>query len=207
MGKKNKGFNPNKQKPMQPSFFMQQRQKNGNNWLNLVSTDFIRKNALRVFSDLAYGSINPDTEYFNFLNYDFSYNLMLAAHDNARYCYTVYMGLYNNPMVMEDADMGRIMQEHYDRYILYNSIVAHLNNLLNDISFNNGGLVRFHLQNMVSDIRWKKSAFKGYFITLPKEQDQKYVKKERRETNYDYRACKDDSGERGFFAESNSIDL
>lgn len=207
MGKKNK-FNPTKPKKMQPSFFMQQRQKNGDGWLNLVSPEFIRKNALRIFSDLAYGSINPDYEYQYFMNYDFVYNLTLSAYDNSKYCYTSYIGLANNPMTYQDQDMLRIMQEHYDRYVLFNTIVSHLNNLLNDLSLNNGALVRFYLQTMVADIRWKKNAFRGYFITVPKEQDKKkYVNNERRQVKNDYGFSKDDSGERGFFAQSNSVDL
>lgn len=207
MGKKNKGFNPNKPKQMQPSFFMQQRQKNGEGWLALVSPDFIRKNALRIFSDLAYGSINPDKEFYYFLNYDFVYNLASASADNAKYCYTSYIGLSGNPFTYQDQDMLKIMNEHYDRYILFNSITSHLNNILNDVTFNNGNFVRFYLQTMVADIRYKKNAFKGYFITVPKEQDKSYIKRERRQMRNDQRFSKDDSGERGFFAESNSANL
>lgn len=202
MGKKNKG-NPVKQKKQQPSFFMQMRQKNGDAWLNNVSTEFIRKNALRIFRDLAYGAINPDYEYQYFMNYDFTFNLAQAAYDNARYCYVSYIGLYGNPYTATDLEMQKIMQEHYDRYILFNTIGTHLNNLLNDISFNNGVLVRYFLQQMVAEIRWKKNAFAGYFITIPKEQDKNYVKRERRLNNYDSRISKDDSGERGFFAKPN----
>lgn len=201
MGKKNKG-NPIKQKKQQPSFFMQMRQKNGESWLNFASTDFIRKNALRIFRDLAYGAINTDYEYQYFMNYDFTYNLAQAAYDNAKYCYVSYIGLYNNPMVVADPEMQKIMQEHYDRYMLFNTIVLHLNNLLNDLSFNNGALVRYYLQQMVAEIRWKKNAFNGYFITVPKEQDRNYVKRERRQRN-DYGNGKDDSGERGFFSKPN----
>lgn len=209
MGKKHKkgGFNPNKSNQLQPSLFMQMRQKNGDSWLNLVSTDFIRKNALRIFKDLAYGNVNTDYEYQYFMNYDFTYNLAQSAYDNAKYCYSSYIGLYNSPITYQDPDMMKIMQEHYDRFLLFNCIVSHLNNILNDVSFNNGALVRFYLQTMVADIRWKKNAFKGYFITIPKEQDTKYVKKERRQVNNDYRFNKDDSGERGFFAQSDSSNM
>lgn len=204
MGKKNKGGNnPLKPKQQQPSFFMQMRQKYGDSWLNMVNTEFIRKNAMRIFKDMAYGSINVDYEFKYFLNYDFTYNLCLSAADNAKYCYMTYIGLLNNPMTAYDKDLSRTMQEHYDRFNLFNTIVIHLNSVLSDISINNGTLVRYYLQELVANIRWKKAAFNGYFITVPKEQDKSYIKRERRSNRNGSEFSKDDSGERGFFAQSN----
>ena len=60
-----KGNNPLKPRPLPPSFFMQQRQRNGEYWMNFVSTEFIRKNANRIFKDLATGAANVDYEYTN----------------------------------------------------------------------------------------------------------------------------------------------
>lgn len=197
-----KGKSPIKINKPQPSFFMQQRQKNGDGWLNLVSTEFIRKNAMRIFKDLATGAANTEYEYQYFLNKDFVYNLNVAAYDNASYSYACYVGLKtyleSNPA---DQNMARIMQEHLDRYNLYNSIVMYLNSIYQDVTYQNGTLVKYYLQQMVADIRWKKNAFNGYFITLPKDYDTNYVKKERRFINNDNRMYQDDSGQRGFFAE------
>lgn len=200
-----KGKSPIKINKPQPSFFMQQRQKNGDGWLNFVSTEFIRKNAMRIFKDLATGAANTEYEYQYFLNKDFVYNLNVAAYDNASYSYACYIGLktYLENNNQPDQNMARIMQEHLDRYNLYNSIVMYLNSIYQDVTYQNGTLVKYYLQQMVADIRWKKNAFNGYFITLPKDYDANYVKKERRVINNDNRMYQDDSGQRGFFSEPN----
>lgn len=197
---KNNNKNPLKPKPQQPSFFMVQRQKYGENWLALVNTEYIRKNALKIFRDLAYGSANIEVEYKYFMNHDFTYNLAEAAYDNAKYCYACYVGLSSNPTVLSDNYMVKIAQEHYDRYQVFNTIVMHLNSILKDNSCSNSTLVRYYLQEMVAAIRWKKVAFNnGYFITLPKEQDKAYVRQERRQHNDGCKNYQDDSGLRGFF--------
>ena len=155
-----KGKSPIKINKPQPSFFMQQRQKNGDGWLNFVSTEFIRKNAMRIFKDLATGAANTEYEYQYFLNKDFVYNLNVAAYDNASYSYACYIGLktYLENNNQPDQNMARIMQEHLDRYNLYNSIVMYLNSIYQDVTYQNGTLVKYYLQQMVADIRWKKNA-------------------------------------------------
>ena len=67
MGKNNNNKSPLKQKPQQPSFFMMQRQKFGEDWLNRVNSEYIRKNALKIFRDLAYGAANIEVEWFETL--------------------------------------------------------------------------------------------------------------------------------------------
>lgn len=208
MGKNNNNKNPLKQKPQQPSFFMMQRQKFGEDWLNRVNSEYIRKNALKIFKDLAYGAANIEVEYKYFMNHDFTYNLAEAAYDNAKYCYACYVGLSSNPAALADAYMVKIAQEHYDRYQVFNTIVMHLNGILKDNACSNSTLVRYYLQEMVAAIRWKKVAFNnGYFITLPKEHDKAYVKQERRQYNDGYKSYQDDSGLKGFFKQPDQTNL
>lgn len=202
---KGKG-NPLKPRPLQPSFFMQQRQKNGDYWLNMVSTEFIRKNAMRIFKDLATGAANVDVEYQYFLNYDFTYNLAVAASDNANYNRICYLGICNSPVPV-DKEMVRIANDQLEKFNVYNMIVSYMNSILQDLTFNGGMLCRYYLQELVASIRYKRNIFNGNFITLAKEYDRKNVKLERRSRNYDDRIDQDDSGTEGFFAKSNETNL
>ena len=202
---KGKG-NPIKPRPMQPSFFMQQRQKNGEYWLNMVSTEFIRKNAMRIFKDLSTGAANVDYEYKYFLNCDFTYNLAVAAHDNAVYNYTCYQGLCNSPAPL-DKDMVRVANDQLEKYKIYNMIVSYMNYILQDNTFNNGTFCRYYLQELVANIRYKRNIFNGSFVTLPKDYDRNNVKVERRQYNHDTTISQDDSGIRGFHEKSNEVNL
>lgn len=182
---KGKG-NPLKPRPMQPSFFMQQRQKNGANWMNFVSTEFIRKNANRIFKDLATGAANVDYEYVNFLNNDFTYNLALAASENAKYNYISYMGICNTPVPV-DKDMIRVANDQFQKFQVYNIIVDFMNCILKDNTYNNGTLCRYYLQELVAAIRYRRNVFNGNYVTIVDDNDRKNLKIERRIKNYDQR--------------------
>lgn len=201
-----KGNNPLKPRPLPPSFFMQQRQRNGDNWMNFVSTEFIRKNANRIFKDLATGAANVNYEYTNFLNYSFTYNLREAAAENARYNYISYMGICNSPVPV-DKDMIRVANDQWDKYQVYNIIVGFMNYILNDNTYNNGMLCRYYLQELVAAIRYKRYVFNGNYVTISDENDRQQLKLERRIRNYDQGFDQDNSGIRGFFAKSNETNL
>jgi hypothetical protein len=192
---KNKGGG-NKQRPPQPSFFVQQQQKLGTGFMNRINTEFVRKNALKIFKDLACGAINPDTDCEYFAQYDFTYNLAIAANDNAKYRYYIWVGLTNNPQYQYDAEMQRVAAEVYDQMNTYNTIVIHLNNILQDITMSNGVYIRFYLQQLIAEIRWKRNAFNGLFVTLSQEDD-KLVRQKRRQIQNDQGYGNED--ERGFF--------
>ena len=180
MGKKNKGGN---NRPQRPSWFKQQEQRMGLDFLNKMHAEDIRKNSLKIFKDLAEGNINPDdaNKYFN--NYDFTYNLMIAAQDNLNYRMYVYQGLINNPQIQYDEQMQRVASEVNEQITAYNSILVHLNNILYNITMYNGMYTSYCLQQLIAGIRWKKNAFNGFFITLPRETDRRNKKPERRQIN------------------------
>ena len=173
-----KGF---KQKPPQPSFFKQQEQKYGVDFINRINTEFVRKNALKIFRDLACGAINPDKDYVYFNVYDFTYNLFLAANDNAKYNWCCYHGLSTSQYAQQDIEMQKIAASHFEHYNVYTSICSHLNNILYNITYYDGVYTRFHLDQLIAQIRWSRNVFNGYFITIGKDSDRNYVKKERRQ--------------------------
>lgn len=178
MGKKHKG-GQNKQPRI--SFLKQQEQRLGTGFLNRLTAEDIRKNALKIFRDLADGNmdINEVEQYFN--QADFTYNLLEAAKDNLNYRNYVYMGLINHPQLPYDANMQRVANELADQITTYNSIVVHLNNILYNISLYNGVYTRYYLQELMSEIRWRKNTFNGFFITLPKDSDKRRIRQERRQ--------------------------
>ena len=152
MGKKNKGGG---QKPPKISFLKQQEQRLGPGFLNKLNSEDIRKNALRIFKDLAEGAMDPNEneQYFN--QTDFVYNLLMAAQDNYNYRLYVYQGLISNPNIQFDQEMQRVASEVLDQSNTYMAIGVHLNNILNNITMFNGVYTRFYLQQLISDIRWK----------------------------------------------------
>lgn len=191
---KNKGH---KQKPPQLSFFKQQEQKYGSSFINQINTEFIRKNSLKIFRDLAYGAINPDVDYVYFNVYDFTYNLLISAQDNAKYNYYCYHGLSLSPYLQNDITMQKIMAGHLDHYNVYVSICTHLNNILQNITLYDGVYTRFYLQQLIAELRWTRNVFNGYFITIGRDSDRNYIKQERRQISNDKRFNNQSEG--GFF--------
>lgn len=178
MSKKHKG---GQNKQPKPSFLKQQEQRLGTGFLNRLNAEDIRKNALKIFRDLAEGNMDPNEveQYFN--QTDFTYNLLVAATDNLNYRNYVYSGLISNPQIQYDLEMQRVASEVADQIRTYQSIVGHLNNILYNISMYNGVYTRYYLQELISEIRWRKNTFNGFFITLPKESDKKRIRQERRQ--------------------------
>ena len=202
-----KGNNPLKPRPLPPSFFMQQRQRNGEYWMNFVSTEFIRKNANRIFKDLATGAANVDYEYTNFLNYTFTYNLREAAAENAKYNYTSHLGICYSPVPV-DNDMLRIANDQWEKCQVYNIIVYFMDCILNDVSYNKGLLCRYYLHELVANIRYKRNIFNGNYVTVTDEDNNKHcLNVERRIKNNDNGIDQDYSGVKGFFAKPNETHM
>ena len=198
MGKKHKG---GQNRQPRPSFLKQQEQRLGAGFLNRLNAEDIRKNALKIFRDLAEGNMDPNEveQYFN--QTDFTYNLLVAATDNLNYRNYVYTGLISNPNVQYDLEMQRVASEVADQIRTYQSIVSHLNNILYNISMYNGVYTRYYLQELISEIRWRKNTFNGFFITLPKDSDKKRIRQERRQIgDNDKRFSNPNEG--GFFNKS-----
>ncbi len=198
MGKKHKG---GQNRQPRPSFLKQQEQRLGAGFLNRLNAEDIRKNALKIFRDLAEGNMDPNEveQYFN--QTDFTYNLLVAATDNLNYRNYVYTGLISNPNIQYDLEMQRVASEVADQIRTYQSIVSHLNNILYNISMYNGVYTRYYLQELISEIRWRKNTFNGFFITLPKDSDKKRIRQERRQIgDNDKRFSNPNEG--GFFNKS-----
>ena len=200
MGKK--GFKAPK---VQPSFFQVQEQKLGIGFMNKLTAEFIQKNALKVFKDLASGSIRVENDYQYFNIQDFTYNLMVAAQNNARYNYYSYYGLISNPAYQNDVYMQRVATQHYENYLAFHSIELHLSNILNGIALQNGVFTRYYLHQMVAEIRNAKNSFNGYFITITDRDSNQRIKQERRELSHDKGV--DNQNQRGFFAKHNQGDM
>lgn len=198
MGKKHKG---GQNRQPRPSFLKQQEQRLGAGFLNRLNAEDIRKNALKIFRDLAEGNMDPNEveQYFN--QTDFTYNLLVAATDNLNYRNYVYTGLISNPNIQYDLEMQRVASEVADQIRTYQSIVSHLNNILYNISMYNGVYTRYYLQELISEIRWRKNTFNGFFINLPKDSDKKRIRQERRQIgDNDKRFSNPNEG--GFFNKS-----
>lgn len=198
MGKNKKGGM--KQRPPQPSFFQQQQQRLGVGFMNRLNTADIRKNALKILTDLAVGAINPDNAYEYFNQYDFTYNILVVAQDNLRYRQYIYIGLTNHPSYYQDTEMQRVGAELYDQIMTYTAVVTHLNNILQNITMYNGVYTRFYLQQLISEIRWKRNTFSSGIKLVINPQDNNYVRNKRRELPHDQGFNNQNEG--GFFNKS-----
>ena len=195
MGKNKKGGN--KQRPPQPSFFQQQQQKFGDGFMNQLNASDVKKNALKILTDLSVGAINPDAAYEYFNQYDFTYNILQVANDNLRYRQYIYLGLANYPSYQYDQEMQRVGAELYDQITTYTSVVNHLNNILQNITMYNGVYTRFLLQQMISEIRWRRNTFTNGIKLVINPQDDKYIRNKRRQLPHDKGFSNQDEG--GFF--------
>lgn len=195
MGKNKKGGN--KQRPPQPSFFQQQQQKFGDGFMNQLNASDVKKNALKILTDLSVGAINPDAAYEYFNQYDFTYNILQVANDNLRYRQYIYLGLVNYPSYQYDQEMQRVGAELYDQITTYTSVVNHLNNILQNITMYNGVYTRFLLQQMISEIRWRRNTFTNGIKLVINPQDDKYIRNKRRQLPHDKGFNNQDEG--GFF--------
>lgn len=203
MAKNKKGGN--KPRQPQPSFFQQQQQKLGVGFMNRLTTEDIRKNALKILTDLAVGAINPDNAYEYFNQYDFTYNILAVAQDNLKYRQYIYIGLTNHPMYYQDGEMQRVGSELYDQIMTYQSVVVHLNNILQNITMYGGIYTRFYLQQMVAEIRWKRNTFSTGIKLVINPQDNRHLKNKRRELPHDQGFNNQDEG--GFFNKPNQSNV
>lgn len=203
MGKKNKGNN-NQRKP-QPSFFQQQEQRYGIGFMNRTNTEEIRKNALKILTDLSVGAMNPDNVYEYFNQYDFTANVLAVAQDNLKYREYVYFGLTNNPIYMQDMEAQRVGAELWDQILTYRAVVVHLNNILQNITMYNGVYTRFYLQQMITEIRWKRNTFTNGIKLVIIPQDNRHVRNKRRELPNDKGFNNQSEG--GFFDKSSQNNM
>lgn len=203
MAKNKKGGN--KPRQPQPSFFQQQQQRLGVGFMNRLTTEDIRKNALKILTDLAVGAINPDNAYEYFNQYDFTYNILAVTQDNLKYRQYIYIGLTNHPMYYQDGEMQRVGAELYDQIMTYQSVVVHLNNILQNITMYGGIYTRFYLQQMVAEIRWKRNTFSTGIKLVINPQDNRHLKNKRRELPHDQGFNNQDEG--GFFNKPNQSNM
>lgn len=197
MGKNNKKGGSVNPKPPQPSFFQMQKQRLGEGFMNMITIEDIRKNALKIFTDLAVGAINPESDYEYFNRYDFTANLLQVANDNLRYRQYIYTGLVNNIAYPGDTEMQRVATELYDQIVTYNSVVLHLSNILNNITLYNGIYTTFYLHELIANIRWKRNTFTSGVKLVILPEDNSRIRNKRREIPNDQGYSNQDEG--GFF--------
>lgn len=176
----------NRNKPKnQPSWIQQQLQQNGEAFIGRLTTDIIRKNALKIFKDIASGNIDYNRDWKYFGMYTFTYNLFLSAQDNAYYTWTCCSGI----MTMlnsgqADSKMVEIANELKLNYDAYSTVMQGLNNILSVIQASNGEHLDMYLppklQELTVQLQRYRRCFNGYFITVGRPDDGR-MRIERRE--------------------------
>ena len=196
-----------KNKKKQQTFFDQMVQKLGSNWLCLTNTDIIRKNAMKVLKDLAFGNIDPYEDCKYFCSADFTYNIKVACDDNAKYHYWSYMGLsqYFQMYGVPDASAEKLMCEHYEQYKAYTQGSVALNNILNTLNMFGEQYVPAAIMQATTMLTPYKYSFMGYFITIQRNDDRRarVPKREIGEGRPDYGQIDSNQSQRTFWQEPN----
>lgn len=154
------------------SFFDQQIQQYGPNWIYLMTTETVRKNAMKILKDISFGNIDPAEVAVYFSVADFTYNLMIAAIDNAKYNWWTFVGLTEVANRIEyDHTLTKVAHAHYEAWQAYEVAAAQLNNILIDINMTGGMYTQALLMQMISTLNPFRRQFSGYYITLPRAED------------------------------------
>ena len=112
------------------SWFEQQAERFGSDFINTIRSDEAQKGAIKVFSDLAYGNVNIPNEGSYFLNQQFLDNCIVAANSKRVYYSYLFSGL--NALTASDPAVGndnnfqatyRIIRGNFEAYsIILNSL-------------------------------------------------------------------------------------
>ena len=108
-------------------------------------------------------------------------------------------------MYYQDGEMQRVGSELYDQIMTYQSVVVHLNNILQNITMYGGIYTRFYLQQMIAEIRWKRNIFSTGIKLVINPQDTRHLKNKRRELPHDQGFNNQDEG--GFFNKPNQSNM
>ena len=145
MGKKFKGNKPQKNNNNN-GYFTQNAQRYGKDFHKRVRPDELKKDACKIFKDVAFmkGRISEIVEYF--MDYQFVNNLRLVADDlyrvNNATCVglsTYYQQQMNSGTYSQDERIPEYINESTRKTEAYNIIVTTLNNILNEIDSLNHG--------------------------------------------------------------------
>jgi hypothetical protein len=120
-------------KPQQakPSYFKQNIQRNGENFLDRMNADVMQRESIRAIRDLARGNVNIENEGHFFLNRQFLENCLIAINSK----YTLHCINFNavNALVVADPsklnDVNTQMVLNYDQrsMIAYGIVLEGLN--------------------------------------------------------------------------------
>ena len=171
----------NKKPQKRQNYFNLQFQQLGEGWTGKITTLDVRKSALRLFKDIANGNVDLDKDVQFFNEPSFTYNLKLAADDNAYYNYSIFVAMQQMPN--KDAIQQKIMEEHYQRYCAYCVLSQSFNTILNGIQINGGMQTKDIIADLVVRLQPSKYLFNGYFITINRKDDGK-MKVERRQKQH-----------------------
>lgn len=163
------------------NYFTFQFQNLGEGWTGKISTLDVRKNAQRLFKDIACGNINLDKDIQFFNEPSFTHNLLLAASDNAYYNYTLWYSL--SVLQYKDAVQDKICEEHRIRYDAYTLLANHLNTILTGITINGGLQTRDFVSSMMVALHKYRYVFNGYYITIGHPDDGKLRVERKRKYN------------------------
>lgn len=129
------GQKPNKKRK---SWFEQQAERFGPDFIESIRPDDAQKGAIKVFSDIARGNVNIPNEGQYFLNTQFSYNCIVAANSKKVFYGYLLSGL--NALTSMDSNVAndanfqatyRIVKGNYEAYSLILNALHTINDTKN----------------------------------------------------------------------------
>lgn len=146
----------------------------GGDFLNELNPFFIKRDAIRIFKDIAYGNISVNKDHVKyFRNSSFVNALLEAAVDQYVWNSATYIGLYNyitvvcnNQIPTEFAYLYDICDRFRRRTECYTQIRQYMQYILEDIKSRNGVYVDKLLANLSCILTKYKDSLNGDYCTI-----------------------------------------
>ena len=156
------------------SWFENKKKELGGDFLNEINPLFIKRDAIRIFKDIAYGNISINRDHVKyFRNSSFVNALLEAAVDQYVWNSGAYIGLYNyitmvcnNQIPNEFAYLYDICDRFRRRTDCYVCIRQYMQYILEDIKYRNGMYVDKLLANLSCALTSYKDTLNGDYYTI-----------------------------------------
>lgn len=175
-------LNKRKRNQLANSYFEQKIKSDGENFLNFMNAIQVKKDAFKIFKDLAHGNIDIERHGKFFTNASFVNNLRAVAEDNYKINSLSANGLQiamqmNN---ISDKDTVYVMNALAAKADAYMVLTNFFNMILIDIVNYGGANIPQYLYGIINELNPRKEAFNGNFIIVPRNEDYPYPGMERR---------------------------
>lgn len=155
------------------SWIEQKKHELGEDFLSNINVYYIKKDAIKIFKDIAYGNISVVKDHIKyFYNVSLLNALQEASVDqyvwhNATFIgLSNYIAMCNNSIPNEYAYLYDICNRHRRSAECYTQIYQHLELMINNIKYRNGTEVEIIFNNLSGTLSKYKDSLNGDYYTI-----------------------------------------